>query len=64
MASFALKWILMFDAVTTTIPGAKRPSQVEDNTRAADYPPLSPAIMEKVEDIYNRLIRPQVHYYW
>jgi aryl-alcohol dehydrogenase-like predicted oxidoreductase len=64
MASFALKWILMFDAVTTTIPGAKRPSQVEDNTRAADYPPLSPAIMERVEDIYNRLIRPQVHYYW
>jgi aryl-alcohol dehydrogenase-like predicted oxidoreductase len=64
MASFALKWILMFDAVTTTIPGAKRPSQVEDNTRAADYPPLSPAVMEKIEDIYNRLIRPQVHYYW
>ncbi|MBE0697353.1 MAG: aldo/keto reductase, partial [Anaerolineaceae bacterium] len=64
MASFALKWILMFDAVTTTIPGAKRPSQVEDNTRAADYPQLSPEIMEKVEDIYKRLIRPQVHHYW
>ncbi|MEP6924754.1 MAG: aldo/keto reductase, partial [Pyrinomonadaceae bacterium] len=28
MAQFALRWILMFDAVTCAIPGAKRPSQV------------------------------------
>jgi aryl-alcohol dehydrogenase-like predicted oxidoreductase len=41
MAEFALRWILMFDAVTCTIPGAKRPSQVEDNCRAADLPPIS-----------------------
>jgi aryl-alcohol dehydrogenase-like predicted oxidoreductase len=64
MASFALKWILMFDAVTTTIPGAKHPAQVEDNARAADYPPLSVETMHKVEEIYNRLIRPLVHHYW
>ena len=31
MAQFALRWILMFDAVTCAIPGAKRPAQVEDN---------------------------------
>jgi aryl-alcohol dehydrogenase-like predicted oxidoreductase len=29
MASFALKWILMFDAVSSTIPGAKRRSRLK-----------------------------------
>jgi aryl-alcohol dehydrogenase-like predicted oxidoreductase len=40
MAQFALRWILMFDAVTCTIPGARRPSQVEDNAGAANLPAL------------------------
>ncbi|NLG96653.1 MAG: aldo/keto reductase [Chloroflexi bacterium] len=64
MAQFALRWILMHDAVTTTIPGAKRPEQVEDNVRAGDCPALSPDVMEKVADIYNRRIKPLVHHYW
>jgi aryl-alcohol dehydrogenase-like predicted oxidoreductase len=64
MAQFALRWILMFDAVTTTIPGAKRPDQVEDNVRAGNLPPLPAETMQKVEEIYNRMIRPQVHHYW
>src|SRR5512133_28090 len=64
MAQFALRWILMFDAVSTTIPGAKRPDQVEDNVRAGNLPPLPAETMQRVEEIYNRLIRPQVHHYW
>ncbi len=64
MAQFALRWILMFDAVTTTIPGAKRPDQADDNVRAGNLPPLSAETMQKVEEIYNRMIRPQVHHYW
>jgi len=64
MAQFALRWILMFDAVTCAIPGAKRPSQAEDNVRAADLPPLSPETMAKVRDIYDRYIREQVHHRW
>lgn len=64
MAQFALRWITMFDAVTTTIPGAKRPEQVEDNVRAGECPPLSGETMQKVEEIYNRLIRPLVQHYW
>lgn len=64
MAQFALRWILMFDAVTCVIPGAKRPEQAEDNALAADLPPLSEETMAKVEDIYERLIRDQVHHYW
>lgn len=64
MAQFALRWILMHDAVSTTIPGAKRPEQVDDNVRAGELPPLSPETMQKVQEIYNRMIRPQVHHYW
>jgi len=64
MAQFALRWILMFDAVTCVIPGAKRPSQAEDNALAADLPPLAEETMAKVKEIYDRLIRDQVHHYW
>jgi aryl-alcohol dehydrogenase-like predicted oxidoreductase len=64
MAQFALRWILMFDAVTCTIPGAKRPAQVEENVRAADLPPLPDATMAKVREVYDRFIREQVHHYW
>ena len=38
MATFALRWILMHDAVTCVIPGAKRPEQVDDNCAAGDLP--------------------------
>ncbi len=31
MPQFALRWILMFDAVSCAIPGGKRPEQVADN---------------------------------
>lgn len=64
MAEFALRWILMSDAVTCAIPGAKRPTQVEDNCRAADLPAIPEATMKQVRGIYNRRIREQVHHYW
>ena len=64
MAQFALRWILMFDAVTCAIPGAKRPSQAEDNLAAADLPAISEADMLKVREIYDRLIKAQVHHLW
>ena len=64
MAQLALRWILMNDAVTCAIPGAKRPSQAEDNIRAADLPPLSGATMKKIGEIYDRRIRELVHHYW
>ncbi len=64
MAQMALRWILMFEAVTCAIPGAKRPAQVEDNTSAADLPPLPQETMEAVSRIYQQRIRPLVHQYW
>ncbi len=64
MAQMAMRWILMYDSVTSTIPGARRPSQLEDNIRAADLPPLSDATMQKIKEIYDRYIRPQVQDRW
>jgi aryl-alcohol dehydrogenase-like predicted oxidoreductase len=64
MSQFALRWILMFDAVTCAIPGAKRPDQVKQNVAAASLPHLSHATMLKVEGIYNKYICPQVHHRW
>jgi len=64
LTQFALRWILMFEAVTCAIPGAKRPSQAEQNAAAADLPALSAETMAAVKDIYERRIRPLVHHYW
>lgn len=64
MAQFALRWILMHDAVTCVIPGAKRPSQAEDNAGASSLPPLSDETMAKVREIYDQTIREQVHHRW
>lgn len=64
MAQFALKWILMHDAVSCTIPGAKRPSQVEDNCRASDLPDLSKQVLDGVQEIYEKYVKADVHHRW
>ena len=64
MSQFALRWILMFDAVTCAIPGAKNPAQAEDNVKAADLPSLSPEAMETIREIYNSHVRDLVHNHW
>jgi aryl-alcohol dehydrogenase-like predicted oxidoreductase len=64
MAQFALKWILSHDAVSCTIPGAKRPTQVEDNCRASDLPDLSAKVMDGVRDIYEKYVKRDVHQRW
>ncbi len=64
LAQLALRWILMFDAVTCAIPGAKRPSQAEDNVRAAELPALSDAHMAAAREVYDRLVKPHVHQRW
>jgi aryl-alcohol dehydrogenase-like predicted oxidoreductase len=64
MGQMALRWILMFPAVTCAIPGAKRLAQVEENAAAADLPPLAPPVMEKIQSLYEQRIKPQVHPYW
>jgi aryl-alcohol dehydrogenase-like predicted oxidoreductase len=64
MAQWALRFILMHRAVTSAIPGAKTPEQVEQNLRAAALPPLSDDLMTKLRDLYDRRARPLVHQRW
>ena len=64
MAQFALRWILMFDAVSLAIPGAKNPQQAADNAAAADLPALDEPTMVRTVEIYNQFIRGQVHQRW
>jgi aryl-alcohol dehydrogenase-like predicted oxidoreductase len=64
LTQFALRWILMFDAVTCAIPGAKRPSQAEENFAAADLPALSERTMQAVRAIYDQNIKALVHQRW
>jgi aryl-alcohol dehydrogenase-like predicted oxidoreductase len=64
LAQLALRWILMFDAVTCAIPGARNPSQALENARAADLPPLDAATMESVARVYEEDVRRYVHASW
>jgi aryl-alcohol dehydrogenase-like predicted oxidoreductase len=42
----------------------RRPTQVDENMRAADLPPLSADAMKAVADIYGRFARDRVHHRW
>jgi aryl-alcohol dehydrogenase-like predicted oxidoreductase len=64
MTQFALRWILMHEAVSCAIPGAKRPEQVADNCAASDLPRLSGKLMRQVQEIYDKYIREDVHHRW
>lgn len=64
MAQFALRWILMSDAVTVAIPGARNAEQARSNAAAATLPSMSPTVMAELTAIYDEDIRPHVHQRW
>lgn len=64
MTQLSLRWILMFDAVTCAIPGARNEQQARDNARAASLPPLDEAAMVAVRAVYEEHIRRHVHGHW
>jgi aryl-alcohol dehydrogenase-like predicted oxidoreductase len=64
MSQMALRWTLMFEAVSCAIPGARTPGQARDNAAAADLPPLAPATMAAVRGVYDEMVRPLVHASW
>ncbi len=63
LAPWAIRWILMFDAVGCVIPGASKPEQVDANLAASDLPPLTDEQMAGVDAVYGKL-RAQVHHLW
>jgi aryl-alcohol dehydrogenase-like predicted oxidoreductase len=64
LSQLALRWILMFDAVTCAIPGGKRAEQVAENCRASDLAPLTMETMQAVRRIYDARVMPLVHSRW
>lgn len=64
MAQFALKWILMQEAVSTVIVGGKTPQQVLENSQASEMQDLSSEVMEQVKEIYESMIKKEVHFRW
>ncbi|GAA3258908.1 aldo/keto reductase [Nonomuraea helvata] len=64
MVQFALRWILDQEGVSVVIPGARNPAQATANASAAAVPALDAATMKAVQEIYDDLIRPQVHHRW
>jgi aryl-alcohol dehydrogenase-like predicted oxidoreductase len=64
MAQFALKWILMNEAISVVIPGAKNAEQARANIGAAALAPLPPETMARLRSIYEGRIKPAVHQRW
>ncbi|MBY3163832.1 MULTISPECIES: aldo/keto reductase [Rhizobium] len=64
MAKFALRWILMFDAVTVAIPGARNPAQASSNAEAAGLPAIPDDAMQEIKAIYDTYIKQYVHQRW
>ena len=64
MAAFALRWILMNDAVSVVIPGAKSADQARRNAEATHLPTISPSVMSEIGAIYDTAIAPHVHQRW
>lgn len=64
MAALALRWILMDDAVSVVIPGAKSRAQAQANAAASALAPLPPQTMDALEKIYDEKIAAHVHQRW
>ncbi|KRK47890.1 aldo/keto reductase [Secundilactobacillus kimchicus] len=64
LAGMALRYILMYDAVSAVIPGASNPNQINRNTSAAALPALTSEQMAVVQDVYDHYIKNPVAYLW
>jgi aryl-alcohol dehydrogenase-like predicted oxidoreductase len=64
MAEFALRWILMEDAVSTVIPGARNAAQAQANSRASALPALPAETMDTLRELYRNRIAQYVHHSW
>lgn len=61
---YAIRWILMNDAITTVIPGASKANQVKYNVKTTNVQLLTENEMQQVEEIYKKYIKKYVHNLW
>ncbi|MFB7249153.1 aldo/keto reductase [Microbacterium sp. NPDC056234] len=67
LAAASIAWAASRPGVTTVIPGARRPSQAEGNAQAAallDDTNLIADFDAAVHDVYDRLLRAEIHPQW
>ncbi|MDT0648852.1 aldo/keto reductase [Autumnicola edwardsiae] len=64
LAPVALQWILQFEEISCIIPGASKKDHLLSNTSVYDLPPLSAEKIEKMNSIYEKYIKPEVHQRW
>jgi aryl-alcohol dehydrogenase-like predicted oxidoreductase len=64
LSQFALRWILMRPEISTAIPGARTPEQIQENAAASSLPPLSDEDMAACAWVYEERIAPLVHQRW
>ncbi|MBR6120477.1 MAG: aldo/keto reductase [Oscillospiraceae bacterium] len=64
LAPIAIRWVLAHPEISVVIPGASRASQVPENVRAAQLPPLTREQLRGVEEIYDRYLRQIIHPQW
>ncbi|WP_373897779.1 aldo/keto reductase [Haloimpatiens sp. FM7315] len=64
LALSALRYILMYDEVSTVIPGASTSKQIQENVKASSMDAFSDKQMEIVKEVYDNYIKPTVHFLW
>jgi aryl-alcohol dehydrogenase-like predicted oxidoreductase len=64
LASWAIRWVLMFPEVSTVIPGASKVEQVISNVKASQLPEISTSQMEAVRNIYEKYFKADIHHLW
>ena len=63
-AQAALRWVTQQPGVTTVIPGARNPVQARQNAAAADLQPLSEPALGRIEELYDKYFRAEIHSRW
>ncbi len=64
LPQLALRFIASFPAVTCSIPGARRPEQVEQNVNVATQGGLPPELVQALARVYETDVKPIVHQLW
>ncbi|MDA8291022.1 MAG: aldo/keto reductase [Actinomycetota bacterium] len=64
LTDLALRFCFSDPAVSTVIPGAKTPAQARENSASGSRPPLDPALVRQLSELYRARIAPQVHHRW
>ena len=63
LSQLSLRWILMHDAVSVVIPGAKNKDHVNLNTSSSEVNEIS-SLMNQINNVYTKYFFDDVHHRW